>query len=304
MPRGPSAAPETAFLLGAARSGTSLLYKCLCLHPGATYVSNWVRRLPALPRLAALNRIPRRWPGLQDSAWFGAESQGYVYGRPRTWLERAVPQPVEGESVFARSGFRQYPWEPESRPRPGRRSLTRVFSELSSASASGVVVSKRIANNRRIPDLHGVLPRARYVVLLRDGRAVAHSLSRVDWWQDDPLWWGDGSPRELEARGADPWDLCARNWVEDNRSIEQGLQHVPEDLVLRVRFEDFVADPRAVVADIGDFVGLPRHEPWLSRVGRLESPSAGQGWRSLPAPALDTITAVQGEELSRYGYRD
>ena len=32
------------FLLGAPRSGTSLLYKCLALNPGAAWVSNWVER--------------------------------------------------------------------------------------------------------------------------------------------------------------------------------------------------------------------------------------------------------------------
>ena len=32
------------FLVGAARSGTSLLYRALCLHPDVAYVSNYVRR--------------------------------------------------------------------------------------------------------------------------------------------------------------------------------------------------------------------------------------------------------------------
>ena len=38
------------FLIGAARSGTSLLYKGLCLHPDAAYFNNnYVRRLPRHP---------------------------------------------------------------------------------------------------------------------------------------------------------------------------------------------------------------------------------------------------------------
>ena len=45
------------FLVGAARSGTSLVYKALCLHPDVAYISNWVARYPKAPRLAALNRL-------------------------------------------------------------------------------------------------------------------------------------------------------------------------------------------------------------------------------------------------------
>ncbi|MBV9253816.1 MAG: sulfotransferase, partial [Actinobacteria bacterium] len=37
---------QPLFLVGAPRSGTSLLYKALCLHPDAAYISNWVNRFP------------------------------------------------------------------------------------------------------------------------------------------------------------------------------------------------------------------------------------------------------------------
>src|SRR6266511_4315156 len=48
------------FIVGAPRSGTSLLYKLLCLHPRAAWISNWGRRAPGQPALAMLNRLAPR----------------------------------------------------------------------------------------------------------------------------------------------------------------------------------------------------------------------------------------------------
>ena len=50
------------FLIGAPRSGTSLLYKCLALHPDLTYISNYNERLPRWESVSLLNRIPARLP--------------------------------------------------------------------------------------------------------------------------------------------------------------------------------------------------------------------------------------------------
>lgn len=42
---------DTAFIVGAARSGTSLLYKVLCLHPQTAFISNWLARTPSMPAM-------------------------------------------------------------------------------------------------------------------------------------------------------------------------------------------------------------------------------------------------------------
>ena len=40
---------RVAFLVGAGRSGTTLLYKLLCLHPQVAYISNYENRFGWLP---------------------------------------------------------------------------------------------------------------------------------------------------------------------------------------------------------------------------------------------------------------
>ena len=77
------------FIVGAPRSGTSLLYKLLCLHPQAAWISNWSRRAPGVAAVAGFNRVALRFPATRRSVWFGSDAaNAYVYGRRRALWER------------------------------------------------------------------------------------------------------------------------------------------------------------------------------------------------------------------------
>lgn len=299
----PEAGRGPVFLLGPARSGTSLLYKALCLHPRAGYISNWVRKYPSAPGFAALNRLPRRLAGARRSVWFGSDSNAYVYGKARSTLERVFPMPVEGEPLFTRCGLTQYSWETEASPEQQRQALRKAFSTLRRASGSDVVVNKRIANNRRVPQLHRAFPEGRFVSIVRDGRAVAYSLSRVDWWEDDIVWWYGDTPKQWAAEGRDPWEICARNWVEELNAIEAGLAEVPDPQQLAITYEAFVADPLAVLSQVADFAGLPRSRGWEDELSRLSFPDRNEAWtKKLDPEVTALVESIQGPALDRYGY--
>lgn len=296
-------AGATVFLIGPARSGTSLLYKAMCLHRDVAYLSNYLRRLPRLPQLAALDRLPRALPEARRAVWFGADSNAYVFGSPRSPLRRAFPMPMEGEPVFRACGFPEYPWETPAPPEVRRARLRRTFDTVRRASGAGTLVNKRIAHNWRVPLLAETLPDARFVATVRDGRAVASSLSRVDWWEDSVAFWYGGTPREWEAEGRDPWEMCARNWVEEVRAIDEGLAGVPSEQVLRVSYESFVAGPMDTLRSIADFAGLPLDRRWVGELSRLRFPDRNDAWRrQLDPAAIATIEGVQREVLAGQGY--
>jgi hypothetical protein len=291
------------FLLGPARSGTSLLYKALCLHPRAGYISNWVRKYPSTPSLAALNRLPRRLTAARRAVWFGSDSNAYVYGKARSAVERVFPMPVEGEPLFTRCGLTQYSWETEASPEQQRQALGRAFETVRRRSGTDVVVSKRIANNRRIPQLYRAFPGGRFVSIVRDGRAVAYSLSRVDWWEDDIVWWYGDTPRQWAAEGRDPWEICARNWVEELKAIEEGLAVVPAAQQLAITYEGFVADPVGVLRQVAGFAGLATDARWEGELDRLSFPDRNEAWtKKLDPEVTALVESIQGPALDRYGY--
>ena len=297
----PANAP--VFLVGPARSGTSLLYKVLCLHPEAAYISNWVARFPTFTRLAMLDRWARARPVKRRRVWFGQDSNAYVYGGRRRLRDRLFPMPVEGEPVYAACHVPQDQELEAEGLWPQGRALRRSVSAIRAASGGSVFVNKRIANNLRIPFLSAAFPDARFVALTRDGRAVALSLSQVDWWPSSLVWWYGGTPAEWAAEGRDPWELCARNWAEELDVIDRGLALVPDDQVLRLTYEEFVGQPLETLRRIATFAGLPEDDVWTRSVSELSFPNRNDAWRTKLEPsAIATITSIQSERLEADGY--
>lgn len=295
---------EALFLIGAPRSGTSLLYKTLCLHPDAAWISNWVRKYPRVPLLAALNRVSSLAPGLRRRVWFGSDSNAYVYGGRRSLGERVFPMPVEGEPVFARSGIPDIDGGLPSLPRADQvRALRSAFAAIRRFGGGRLFVNKRIANNRRIPLLLEAFPAARFLEIVRDGRAVAYSLSRVDWWPDSVVWWNGTTPRQWAARGLDPWELCARSWVEEVHAIDEGMAAVPSGQRLTIAYEAFLEDPSAAFEAIAAFCGLGPHPRWRRHLSQLHFPNRNEAWRRRLDPSeVATIERIQADTLVRYGY--
>jgi hypothetical protein len=283
-------------IAGAPRSGTSLVYKALCLHPEAAWISNWQRRAPGLPAVARINRLARRTPDRRRSAWFSGGGNAYVYGRPRSVRDRTFPMPVEGTPVFERHGAE---WQ---RFAAGGRRLAGDLDRIRRAAGGSVLVSKRVRNNHHLPALLDALGDARVVHVVRDGRAVCRSLREVDWWPHEPLSWYAGTPTEWAAEGGDPWEACARTWVSEVDAVGAGLAGLPPHQVLEVRYEHLVTDPIDTLEAMARFGGLPADDGWSAELGGLSYPDRRSGWRRLEPDARATIERIAGRRLADLGY--
>ena len=194
------AAASTAFIVGAGRSGTTLLYKLLCLHPEVAYISNYENRLSWLPGGIAGRSVNWR---LEDKlhAWFKQGGNAYFTGRPLR--KKMFPTPHEGESVFASCGVPLYPSRDELPDEETARRLRARFEGIRRRAGASTFLSKRTANNRRIRYLNAIFPDARFVHLVRDGREVARSLASVSWWDRHRVWWDGRTAIEMENAGED-----------------------------------------------------------------------------------------------------
>jgi hypothetical protein len=292
------------FLIGAPRSGTSLLYKCLALHPDLSYISNYNERLPRWESVSLLNRIPARLPTARRTVWFGGDGgNAYVYNGRRPLAHKLLPMPTEGESLFARCGLPEAA-PPDDLPTPAAvAALRQTFGQVRRFGGGQRLLCKRIANNLRLPLLVEAFPDATFVLLTRDGRAVASSLRKVNWWPGFWVFWYGSTTDQWEADGGDPWELAARHWVEEVHAIESGLDSVPAGQVVSLAYEDFVASPVDRLADIADRSGLATNGTWLTELRRLSYPDHKESWRTeLDPAALATVERVERDTLRRYGY--
>jgi Sulfotransferase family len=289
------------FLIGAARSGTSLLYKGLCLHPDAAYFNNYLRRLPRHPAVSVTNHIARLTPERRRRVWFSGDSNAYVYAGARKLGHRMYPMPVEGEPVYAACGIPDtISGETVSL---NVEALRRAVAGTMRWGGGTHFINKRIANVRRIPLLAKAFPNARFVDITRDGRAVAVSLSRVDWWDTSVVWWYGDTPKAWRDDGRDPWELCARNWVEEVRAIDSGLGDIEPERVFRLTYEEFVAAPEETIFRVAAFAGLRDDTRWRDAITGIHFSDRNHEWRQALLPeAVTRIEDVQAEELTRHGY--
>lgn len=160
-----------------------------------------------------------------------------------------------------------------------------------------------------LEELGRMLPDARFIQVVRDGRAVAASLVRQDW--VDPKN-GQKIPYTRDVRAA------AEFWLQYLVEVARQIQTV-QGRYLEVRYELLVTQPEATLRRVLDFLGEPWDEAVLhhERAGvqlpdtEASSEAVSHGihtaalssWqRQLTAGQVATIEAVAGRGLTALGY--
>jgi hypothetical protein len=162
-----------------------------------------------------------------------------------------------------------------------------------------VWIDQTPTNFRRALTLLRLFPEARFIHLIRDGRAVAASLLPLDWGPNNAL------------HAAEFWmGRCAAGLAAESQ--------LGPERVLRVRFEDLVSSPELVLRRIATFAELDYqsamaegaglqpgryHQQQHHLVGQPPDQSRLDRWRrSLGPRQVEIFEAEAGDFLSILGY--
>ncbi len=203
------------------------------------------------------------------------------------------------------------------------------------------VVEKTCANSLRVGFVHAVLPEAKFIHIVRDGRDVA--VSAAERWKapldilytlrktryvpltDFPYYaggyvlnrvcrlfskekrvafWGprfEGMENVLTSR---PLPVaCAIQWKRCAEKAEQDLSTLGPDQVYQVRYEDFVRAPARELRGLLDFLCIQAGDSLVrSAVTGVSSNSVGR-WRAvLTGEMHDHVEKAIGHTLRKLGY--
>lgn len=244
-----------------------------------------------------------------------------------------------------RYGNRRHPTDEFRREFAHRRARDYIRSRFGRLERPGVthIVEKTCANSLRVGFVDAVLPEARYIFIVRDGRDVIASAMKR--WQADfdpkyilrkaryvpmpdvPYYatrfihdrlfrrlsgekrarsWG---PRfdgmfEVQAREGLP-GVCAAQWAACvSRSLD-AFAEVPAERVFRLRYEGFVASPAESMAAIGEFLEISATPAaWRPYTRDVFTSNVGKGCSELPDETFARVRHHLDGVLARLGYTE
>jgi hypothetical protein len=275
------------FVVGAARSGTTLLQRMLDAHPQLAVVNEtyWVprkfRERNGLTRQGVVT--PALLPKLLDSPKFSHMGVS------------------EEDLVGLLSEFELVRYD---------RLVARIFDLYAARRGKLFAGDKTPGYVRRIRQVHEAWPRARFVHIIRDPRDVC--LSMLEW----PM--GEQTAGQDGTWDMDPAISTALYWrysVAVGR--EDAAANLGPTLYHEVRYEDLVNSPERELEQICRFLCLPyaeemtrfyegrtRRDPGLDSKEQWLPPTAGlRDWRTqLPTIDVEHIEAAAGALLCSLGY--
>lgn len=288
------------FVTSYGRSGSTILSDMLSRHPDVGFVSNLDDRF---------RRLPSWWQRCNPTVYHHVPQRFTRKGRVLRFAPSEGWRLLEAEVSSILAGAR--------RPLTAEDASPWLTTRLRDFFTSRAAVQRRLFFVHKLTGwphvglLRVAFPDARFVHVVRDGRAVADSDLRTTWWP------GFAGPHALLGEALSPEDEAA--WVDSDRSYavlaalvwrlamretRAARATVPSESWMDVRFEDLLSSRELVFERMGDFLGLPARpsfDAWVRRTVLDEGRQDGYR-RHLPATTVGRVESAIGDELAAWGY--
>ena len=245
-PPAPADAPAHApvFLVGTARSGTTLALQWLAAGGGFTYPTNLVSRFPTAPWVG--ERVARL---LTDPACdHRGELALYVSPNPEPWSSDLG----KTRGLLAPHEFR-YWWRrflPENPAEKPTADVVAMGRELAAWEAVGdkPLLMKALMANWHLPWLAAAFPRALFIHMTRDPVCTMRSLLKVrrEFYGDETRWYSFRPPEYEQLKNLSPEEQVAGQVYHTELAVRQGLAEMAPARCFTLPYDDLCAAPAAV----------------------------------------------------------
>jgi hypothetical protein len=286
------------FILGPFHSATSILYRMLAMHPETTWFSQFSvrdgtipgrRRLPFYAQIDRFSRPMFRFSWRPDNKW--RELLGARPSEAQLVWEHVIPR--SGSKEIGESVKRlRHVLETEARHRRNKHCLVK-YPNLS----------------LHLPVLTAAYPQAKFLHIVRDGRAVALSL-RAWLLKDARSEFVIRDGRKVSREGPPPDQPAVRSeddaltraahyWLECIRMIQAEKAHMD---LFEVRYEDFCEDVHGHLAVLLEHAGLTVDTFPFDRCPKTLT-ATNERWIESASPVeLGFLETLLGDQLRLYSY--
>jgi len=280
-------------IVGSGRCGSTVFHRLLATHPQMMWLSGFCYGYPHKPALnrwavtAMGNPLLRRlfggWvrPGEYYHFW---DTHAYGFSAPCRDLVRS--------DVSVRV----------------KKQVRKAIEPMLTASRPRLLV--KITGWPRIGFLSEIFEDAKFIHIVRDGRAVANSLLHVHFWRGwhGPQGWRAGLLSPEDQAAWESYDrsftaLAGLEWRIQMRAIDAARRTLNSDSFFEVRYESFCEQPLETYRRVLDFVELPQSARFEREVRAAAIRSTSDRWRDeLTAGQQAILDDLLREDLLRYGY--
>jgi len=241
---------KLTFIIGTGRCGSTLLHEIIAKHKDVSFFSNFEEkhaRLEYFGKWASMFYRNNHLSLSRKGKSRFAPSEGYRL------ISRHV-SPIYVQPYRDLTSNDMSPWL--------KKKFYQYFEENYNKYNKPILLHKYTGWSR-IGFFSEVFPQAKFIHIVRDGRAVASSWLQMKWWggyEGPEKWlWGPLSEeqRELWNRNGQSFaTLAGISWKKLMDSYAIGSSLLDNDHYLEVKYEDFLENPQEVMKKILSFSGL------------------------------------------------
>ena len=281
------------FIVGTGRNGSTILYRLFTEHPKAAWISGVLDHYPGNPGLNNSLRAARGWhllgsvlrPRLNPS-------EGYNYWETLHPGFRNTCRDLNSEDVTPKT----------------RDKIIQSLPKLLTTKRNRLVM--KLTGWPRMGFLSEIYPDAKFIHILRDGRAVANSFLNVDWWtgwRGPQCWrWGELTPQHKEewVRYQKSYIvLAAIEWKLLMAAFEKAKMGVSPQNYFEIHYEKLCSNRLEVLKGLMVFCELEWSRKFETAVKGYTLVNANNKWKhDLSEGQQAAIEAVLRYELAKYGF--
>ncbi len=290
---------KLSFIVGTGRCGSTLLHEILAKHEEVSFFSNFEDQHG---KLGFLGKWSGKFYRNNHLALTRAGKKRFAPTEAYRLITRNV-SPIYVRPYRDLTGRDLTPWMKEH--------FYNFFTESYKKYDKPVFIHKYTGWSR-IGFFSKIFPDAKFIHIIRDGRAVANSWLQMNWWggyEGVNNWlWGPLSEvhsQEWENSNYSYETLAGISWKILMDSYEKASEVLDQDRYLIIKYEDFLAEPVEEMKKILNFTGLEWTSDFENQFNKFNIRKSRERAfeQDLNEQQLDKLESCLSDMLIKYNYK-
>ena len=281
------------FIIGTGRCGSTIFQDIFAHHPQVAWLSRLVDIFPKNP---------------QFNRWFMRFIDAPIFGD--YFIKKIKPGERYKFWEYYCKGFRG-PFRDLEDTDVTNNTKSRILKVMNT-----ILTKKRnrllfkITGWPRIKFLKEIFPDAKFIHVLRDGRAVVNSLIEIDFWKgwEGPHKWEWGVLNEEQTKKFEYYNksfviLAAIEWVILVDAIEELKKECKQSQFLEIKYENFISEPVKTFKKVIEFSELEWSNTFERRIEKIKLKDMNYKWKkNLTKLQQDMLNEYLNDHLKKYNY--